>query len=115
MVLEHVPLLDHGVMDAEQRSKGTPEVATSGSQTGPFFLSEVFAPVPAKLVMNIQALEFVEMAHLLPDNIEMRRLEEVSSQGEAVMAVGRRARQVTHLVRRGAGSIVTWLVGDIGM
>ena len=84
-------------MDAEQRSEGTPEVTASGSQTGPFFLSEAFAPVPAKLVKRIQALEFVDMADLLPDNIEMRRREEGSSLGEAMMAVGRRARQVTHL------------------
>ena len=37
------------------------------------------------------------MADLLPDNIEMRRQEEGSSLREAVMAVGRRARQVAQL------------------
>ena len=84
-------------MDVEQPSEGTPEVATSGSQTGPFFLSEAFTPVPAKLVKKIQALEFVDMADLLPDNIEIRRREEGSSLGEAVTAVGRRARQVAQL------------------
>ena len=58
MALEHVLLLDHGGIDAEQRPQGMPEVATSGNQTGPFFLGEAFAPVPAKLVKKIQALEF---------------------------------------------------------
>ena len=84
-------------MDAEQRSQGTPEVATSRSQTGLFFFSEAFAPVPVKLVKKIQALEFVDMANLLPDNIKMRRREEGSSLGEAVMAVGRVGGATAHV------------------
>ena len=92
IALEHVLLLD-----AEQRSQGTPKVAIPGSQTGPFFFSEAFAPVPAKLVKNPGVGICRYGTDLLPDNIEMRSLEESTSLGEAVMAVGRRARQVAQL------------------
>ena len=37
----------------------------------PFTLASSFPPVPAKLVKRIQALEFVEMRELLPDNMAL--------------------------------------------
>ena len=80
-------MLEQEKMDTKQQSQGTPKVttpkvATPGSQQkGPFFFSEASAPVPAKLVKKIQALEFVDMADLLPDNIEMRRQEEGTACG----------------------------------
>ena len=46
---------------------------------------------------GVKRLEFVDMADLLQDNKEMRRQEEGTSLGKAVMAVGRRARQVEQL------------------
>ena len=42
----------------------------------PFKLATSFSPIPSKLVHKIQALEFVEMRELLPDNIALgERLE----------------------------------------
>jgi len=46
-------------------------------ETGPFILSEALPVVPARLVKKIQKGEYVEMAELLKDNMEVeRRLQE---------------------------------------
>ena len=37
----------------------------------PFRVASSIAPIPAKLVKKIQALEYVEMRELLPDNIAL--------------------------------------------
>ena len=96
MALDHVPFL---IMGDSRRSAvaGNTQSCHVREPNRSILFSEAFAPVPAKLVKTIQALEFVDMADLLPDNIEMRRREEGSSLGEAVMAVDRRARQVAKL------------------
>ena len=48
----------------------------SAPTTPPFQLASSFAPIPGKLTRRIQALEFVEMRELLPDNLVLaERLE----------------------------------------
>ena len=47
----------------------------------PFLLSKGLAPVPPKLVTKIQNLEFVDMAELLRDNLEVQR--QVASQDQS--------------------------------
>ena len=50
--------------------------SSSGPLPPPFQLASSFSPIPGKLVCSIQALEFVEMRDLLPDNIALaERLE----------------------------------------
>ena len=56
-----------GVSSQPESSKGPP------TQQQPFILSTGLAPVPAKLVAKIQKLEFVDMAELLRDNLEVQR------------------------------------------
>ena len=54
--------------------------AQAGPSTPPFHLASSVPPIPAKLVRKIQALEFVEMRDLLPDNIALaERLEALPS------------------------------------
>ena len=49
----------------------------------PFLLSKGLAPVPLKLVEKIQKLEFVDMAELLRDNLEVQR--QVASQDQSAV------------------------------
>ena len=50
----------------------------------PFKLASSFPPIPAKLVRRVQALEFVEMRELLPDNIALaERMESLPSRAQA--------------------------------
>lgn len=52
----------------------------AGPTTPPFHLASSFSPIPGKLARKIQALEFVEMRDLLPDNIALaERLEALPS------------------------------------
>ena len=51
-------------------------VAPPSDPPPPFKLATSFSPIPSKLVHKVQALEFVEMRELLPDNIALgERLE----------------------------------------
>ena len=43
----------------------------SSTKSAPFKFASSLAPIPAKLVRRIQALEFVEMRELLPDNVAL--------------------------------------------
>ena len=43
----------------------------STTKSAPFRFASSLAPIPAKLVQQIQALEFVEMRELLPDNVAL--------------------------------------------
>ena len=49
----------------------TTATAAAATATPPFRLASSLPPVPAKLVRRIQALEFVEMRELLPDNMAL--------------------------------------------
>ena len=58
-----------GVSEATQ-----PKQSTSGSDTpAPFMLGEGLPPVPGKLVQKIQRGDYVDMAELLRDNMEVER------------------------------------------
>ena len=48
---------------------------------GPFLFNDSFPPIPAKLVEKIQTGEFVDMAELLRDNIELERRRGQSESG----------------------------------
>ena len=47
--------------------------SVEGTKTTPFLLGEEFPPIPAKLVAKIQKGDFMDMAELLRDNIEVER------------------------------------------
>ena len=58
-----------GVSEATQ-----PKQSTSGSDTpAPFTLGKGLPPVPGKLVQKIQRGDYVDMAELLRDNMEVER------------------------------------------
>ena len=69
---------------------------TSGrsKREGHFSLAEHFPPVPPKLVQKIQAGEFVDLAELLPDNMEMVRRAGIEGQGQSQ----RQLRRVVNLL-----------------
>ena len=69
---------------------------TSGrsKREGHFSLAEHFPPVPPKLVQKIQAGEFVDLAELLPDNMEMVRRASIEGQGQSQ----RQLRRVVNLL-----------------
>ena len=61
---------------AQPKPAVTEAKATEPTVPLPFCLASCLPPVPAKLVKRIQALEFVEMRELLPDNMALaERLE----------------------------------------
>ena len=89
-----LPLVDRGenpVLNTTESTAGPAAAETSSSQPGevkasttpqqPFLLSNGLTPVPPKLVTKIQKLEFVDMAELLRDNLEMQR--QVTSQDQS--------------------------------
>ena len=53
--------------------KGRPSMGATEDSMQPFILSEVLAPVPARLVAKIVKGDFVDMAELLRDNLEAQR------------------------------------------
>ena len=88
--LEHAPLLDEAGettpgMQANAVSHRASPGGTSGrsKREGHFSLTEHFPPVPPKLVQKIQAGEFVDLAELLPDNMEMVRRASIEGQGQS--------------------------------
>ena len=65
----HVPLLSsEGPLPADTSH----DTGQSVAALSPFFLSEAFGPIPEKLVKKLQALEFIDMGDLLPDNLELK-------------------------------------------
>ena len=69
------------------------------SQLGAFRLASAFSPVPPKLVQKVQALQFVEMKELLPDNIGLiRRLEAWESPNHPGTSWRPRMREVNSLL-----------------
>ena len=65
----------------------------------PFVLSEGLAPLPPKLMAKIQKLEFVDMAELLRDNLEVQRCVSSQEQSSAQAAQSRsRRREVPDLL-----------------
>ena len=68
------------VVDKERADAGVTKVKSvkevckeKGGTQPPFLLGDGLAPAPAKLVEKIQRLEFVDMADLLRDNLEVKR------------------------------------------
>ena len=82
----HAPAVSQDV-DSRDSTEDRGDESGSGSSPGPFFLSEGLPPVPAKLVAKIQRGDYVDMAELLRDNMEMERRQSSDSQGS-----GRRNR-----------------------
>ena len=97
--LAHVPLLLSGDLDDSSPAVVAQDIGQSTATSSPFFLSEAYGPVPDKPVKKIQALEFVDMADLLPDNLEQQRLEEKNTSKEDGYA-RRRTRDVAQLLTR---------------
>ncbi len=80
--------------------KPSPSAAAS-QQTCPFRLASSLPPVPAKLVQKIQALEFIEMRELLPDNLALaEKLEAIP------LHPGHLSRQPQ---QREIGSLLSWV------
>ena len=83
--LEHVALMATGARAAAD--SGAPlsspilDVPTgcSALQSSWFSLGEAFPPIPEKLVRHIQSLDYVDLAELLPDNMELQRLADTES------------------------------------
>ena len=72
----------------------------SAPTTPPFQLASSFAPIPGKLTRRIQALEFVEMRELLPDNLVLaERLETLPA----------RLTPAKSPEQREVGSLLTWV------
>ena len=57
--------------------------STKAAHPQPFILSKASPPVPAKLVAKVQALQFVDMRELLPDNMALLERSSVLPQGTA--------------------------------
>ena len=74
--------------------------ATAATATPPFRLASSLPPVPAKLVKRIQALEFVEMRELLPDNMAL------AERLDALPLLGHPSKQTE---QREIGSLITWV------
>ena len=71
------------------------EAAAGGdtpAEVQPFLFSQGFPPVPAKLAGKILRLEFVDMAELLQDNIEVERRR--GSQGESSSGSKHTSREI---------------------
>ena len=82
----NLPLVNGGENPVSDTTESEVDPATAGTSSSqpekakssttlqqPFLLSNGLAPVPPKLVAKIQKLEFVDMAELLRDNLEMQR------------------------------------------
>ena len=63
-----------------------------------FILSEGLAPVPTKLVAMIHRDEFVDMADLLRDNLEVRRQGDLLEATSSTMEPKRNRREVLDLL-----------------
>ena len=79
------------------------KVGASTPPQQPFLLSKGLAPVPPKLVTKIQNLEFVDMAELLRDNLEVQR--QVASQDRWASTTG----QSTRNRRREILDLLSWV------
>lgn len=75
---QHTPTVVVGV---KPKSTQSDLKEGSGSSPGVFILSEGLPPVPAKLVTKIQRGDYVDMAELLRDNMEMERCQPSDAQG----------------------------------
>ena len=82
-----------GVSPAKEKSKASETAA------GPFVVCDSLFPVPAKVVAKIKAKEFVDMAEILRDNIELERrlMNEVMP-------------STTRLSRREVPDLLSWVV-----
>ena len=61
----------------------------------PFLLGDGLAPVPSKLVEKIQRLEFVDLADLLRDNLEVQRRSVAT---ESTQSTRNKRREITDLL-----------------
>ena len=76
-----------------QEDKNTQQTAAQ-----PFLLSDGLAPVPPKLVAKIQKLDFVDMAELLRDNLEVQRREASQEQQQSTPPAHRHQREIPDLL-----------------
>ena len=70
-----------GVVGAEPKSTQSDLKEGSGDSLGVFIVSEGLPPVPVKLVTKIQRGDYVDMAELLRNNMEMERRQPSDAQG----------------------------------
>ncbi len=81
-------------------TSGSP-VSTPARPTLPTFrLASSFPPIPGKLAQRIQALEFVEMRELLPDNVAL---------AERLEALPTWVQPTKHPEQREVGSLLIWV------
>ena len=66
--------------------------------TATFFLGQAFPPVPPKLVKKIHALEFMDVADLLTDNLELLRETDGASPSANLTTSKRRPHQVSNIL-----------------
>ena len=100
--LAHIPVIAGGGGDGDQQ--GLPDWLESLrgeklSEKPPFILASNLPLVPAKLVKEIQAMEFINMRELLPDNIAL---------SERLEALPRAALHQAH-AQREIDSLLTWM------
>ena len=78
---------------------GTVLPSKSGlSSVAPFVLGRGMAPVPGNIVKKIQGLEFVDLAELLPDNLELLHRLDATEAGLASSKTSKgRLRQISSL------------------
>ena len=83
--LEHVALMDVGARAAADLEAPLSfpilDVPTGcgALQSSWFSLGEAFPPIPEKLVRRSQSLDYVDLAELLPENMELQRLADTES------------------------------------
>ena len=74
----------------------TPATSAKGSVSLPaFVLASAIPPIPGKTVQRIQAGEYVDMRHLLPDNVTL--LDKLEGMPQSLLAPRPRLREITSL------------------
>ena len=106
---KQAPLVLPAIPAVTTSSSGGPRMATDAAipkkspiapAIPPFTLASSLPPIPGKLASRIQALEFVEMRDLLPDNIAL---------GERLEALPSHTAHLKAPETRNIGSLYTWV------
>ena len=92
LAIAHVPLMRAG-NQAVLLTDNFPQ-ESGEAVAAPFFLSQAFGQVPEKLVKRIRALDFIDIADQLPDNLELKRREDNSTYKDVSNTGKRRPREV---------------------
>ena len=82
----------------------TPVTSAAARDGPPFVLSEALPVVPFKLVKRIQRGEFVDMAEILKDNMEVER-RRAAQAGEG----GQQSQAINRGSRREVPDMLSWL------